>query len=72
MKQTIKCPVCDSTKISFSQSADIPLKLVGNKLIPITDTWMYGWHDDILMHCKDCGNNSEDNLELSAFIRDNF
>lgn len=72
MSQTIKCPLCKSTHISFSQKADVPLKIVGNKLVPVADTWRFGWHDDITMFCIGCGSSSLDKAELFYFVKNNF
>ena len=72
MSQTIKCPLCDSKHISFSQTADVPLKIVGNELVPVADTRQFTWYDDIIMFCIDCGASSLDEAELSYFVQNNF
>jgi hypothetical protein len=72
MSQTIKCPLCKSTHISFSQTADVPLKIVGNKLVPVADTWRFSWHDNIHMLCINCGASSDDKPELFYFVKNNF
>ena len=58
------CPECGEKTLEFSQTADIPYKFIGGRLVPDLDEDSIGWTDATFLYCGHCAANQDDSQEI--------